>query len=106
MLQLLMHLPPRLPPLPLLRNLQLRLRIKSINLRIIMRYEHLLHTSHIRTNIRTETPCHKSSRGVRAGEEMVRSAWAVMSSAFGDIIDCAVDGEEDGEVGIGSVVGF
>jgi hypothetical protein len=27
-------------------------------------------------------------------------------AAFGDIVDCAVDGEEDGEVGVGPVVGF
>jgi hypothetical protein len=37
---------------------------------------------------------------------MVGAAWAVVFAAFGDIVDCAVDGDEDGEIGVGAVVGF
>jgi hypothetical protein len=104
MLQSIMHLPLRLPPLLILQHLQISLRIQPIHLRIIPRDIHLLHAPQIRVSILVETAGDERTRGICAGEEVVGAVGAVVATPGRDVVDGAVDGEEDGEGFVGAVV--
>ena len=51
-----------------------------------------------------ETARDEGARGVAAGEEVVVSRGTVHHAVGGDVEDGAVDGEVDGEGGVGAVV--
>lgn len=71
---------------------------------IIDRDKHLLHARQIVREVLLETTRHESARRVAAGEEVVVPAGAVHHAVCGDVEDGAVDGEIDGEGGVGAVV--
>jgi hypothetical protein len=104
MFQRIKHLLLRLPPLLILQHLQIPLRIQTINLRVIFRDIHLLHTSKIWVPIDIETASDECARGIGASEEVIGAVGTVVSTTGRDVVDSAVDGEEDGEGFVGSVV--
>jgi hypothetical protein len=106
MLQRLIDLHLRLPPLLLPQNLHLPIRIQPINLIIINRQKHLLQTPQIRNPIRVKTPRHEASTRILACKDMVAAAWAVVFAACCNVVDGAVYCEEDGLGRVGAVVGF
>lgn len=59
---------------------------------------------HIRRNVLGEAARHKGTAGVRAGKEVVSPARPVVFAAGCDIIHGAIDGEEDGFLGVGAIV--
>lgn len=107
-LQRIMGLFLRLPPLLLLQRLQLPRCVQRIDFAVVERDEHLFHAAHVGRDIDVETVRYEGPRCVGACEEVVGAAGAVVATAGGDIVDCAVDGEEDGDVGVGvgAVEGF
>lgn len=105
MLQRIIRLDLRSPPLLLLQRLQLSTRIQHIDLLIIKRDEHLLHAPQIRVSILVEAVGHESSAGVFAGEEVVAAARPVVSSTGCYVVDRAVYGEVDGFCRVAAVEG-
>lgn len=106
MLQRIIRLNLRLSPLLLLQRLQLPTSVLHINLFVINRHEHLLHTSQIRVPIFLKAVSDECAAGVFACEEVIAAAWSVVSSSGGDVVDGSVDGEVDGLGWVAAIVGF
>lgn len=93
-----------LPPLLLPQVLQLPTRIQAVDLRVIARDEHLFHASQVWRDIRVEAVGDESPRRVGTRKEVVRASWAVEVAPVGDIVDGAINGQVDGELGVAAVV--
>lgn len=104
MLHLRAHHRLRLPRLPLTPDLPLPAAQLRVLFLVIDGDIHLLDTVQIRGKVLLETARDESARGVAAGEEVVAPARAVHHGVGGDVEDGAVDGEVDGEGGVGAVV--
>lgn len=68
-------------------------------------HEHELHAAQVRVRVFGEAAREEGARGVAAREEVVASAGAVGLRGGADVVDCAVEGEVDGELWVGAVVG-
>lgn len=93
-----------MPGFLLLPGLEFSTAELRIYLRGARRHEHTLHATHIGIDVGVKAGSNEGPRCVGAAKEGVRTAWAVEVGAFGDVVDCAVDGQVDGFGGIGAVV--
>ena len=104
MLHLFPNLRPSHPNILLAPNLPLP-TTQPLNIFLVVhRDKHLLDTGELVREILLETARDKGARGVAAGEEVVVARGAVHHAVGGDVEDGAVDGEVDGEGGVGAVV--
>lgn len=101
---LLPHLAQRHPPILLPPNLPLPTAQLLVFLLILKGDEHLLHTRKVMREVLLETARHKRTSCIPAREEVVAAARAVDEPVSGDVEDGAVDGDVDGEGGVGAVV--
>lgn len=99
----LLHRRPRKPDLPLPPDLPLRTRNPFL-LNILHGDKHFLRTDQIPRQIFLETARDEGARGVAPGEEIVAPAGPVDGRVGRDVEDGAVDGEVDGEGGVGAIV--
>lgn len=104
MLHLLPNLPPSHPNILLAPNLPLPTTQRLNLLLIVNGDKHLLGAGEVVREVFLETARDEGARGVAAGEEVVVARGTVHHAVGGDVEDGAVDGEVDGEGGVGAVV--
>lgn len=104
MLHLLLNLSPSHPNILLAPNLPLSTTQRSNLPLVIHRDKHLLDTGEVVREVFLKAARDEGARGVAAGEEIVVPRRTVHHAVGGDVEDGAVDGEVDGEGGVGAVV--